>query len=169
MVINNTKEKSLLDLKKSCYFQIPDKATREWGQFIGELRKSEFVKRANECGANLIKEAGRSRTLYKNLKNNNLVSITYAAEDKNPNKWWLGLKYKNQNCLVFICINDLNEATNFIVPKSFIEKYKKDFSKNTKTGGLEFNISLNAGIYYLNIPGKRPAVIDNFINAFDNL
>jgi len=125
----------------------------------GATRRNEFIEKLKSMNIELLQKGGSQFETY----SGDLVGIAYASEH-NPDHWFLGLPIRDYHSLVFICENEKEEVTHFILPPQIYQMYKSNFSTSGKH--YKFNIHLRAGNYRLNIPGIGHLSLNEYRDKF---
>jgi hypothetical protein len=124
----------------------------------GKAWRQEYLKLRAKSGEHLHR---KTETLYQTSAG--LVrGIAYGSEsEKRPDKWFLGLPHGQFQEAVLICESLNGAAVQIHLPKSFVEKYGKNFS--SAHGQTLFNVIRNAGKIFLNVPNIGTIDLMNFV------
>ena len=127
----------------------------------GERIVREFLEEMIKKGIRLERIRGRGRK-FKNEKGN-IIGIATATE-REPNKWFLGIKNGDYDFLILICDGNDGIRNAIILPRNILKRYWHFFSIEKKYNQVKFHVSKNGNRFYLDIGDKHIDVSDNVNN-----
>jgi hypothetical protein len=115
--------------------------------------------RAHECRIAYVgreKKRGRNlmhvRTAYYRNDGGLIVGITFSSEKRDKKgTWFLNLKGQQFQEAVLLCELSQRAVQAIHLPKTFLDKYERNMSKDHK-GQVKFNVTLSNGRFCLLIP-----------------
>ena len=94
------------------------------------------------------------------------VAIPFANEQR-PDRWFLGISDEKYDVIVLLCQEKDGDLFDFIVPRDFLEKFWKAFSRSG--GQVKLNVSRHGKNWHLIVPGYEPQAIGSFLRNYGPL
>lgn len=132
------------------------------GKEEGSIAREAFVDAGVDRGYRMIP---LGKTVFETNKGHK-VAIPFSNEQR-PNRWFLGLSDEKYEALVLLCQEKDGGLFDFVVPRDFLEKFWKAFSRSG--GQIKLNVSRQGKTWCLVVPGYEPQVIGSFLRNYEPL
>lgn len=132
------------------------------GKEEGFMARESFLDAGADRGYRLIP---LGKTVFETNKGHK-VAIPFANEQR-PDRWFLGISDEKYDVVVLLCQGKDGDLLDFIVPRDFLEKFWRAFSRSG--GQVKLNVSRHGKIWYLVVPGYEPQTIGSFLRNYGPL
>lgn len=132
------------------------------GKEEGFMARESFLDAGADRGYRLIP---LGKTVFETAKGHK-VAIPFANE-RRPDRWFLGISDEKYDVVSLLCQEKDGDLFDFIVPRDFLEKFWKAFSRSG--GQVKLNVSRNGKIWHLVVPGYEPQTINSFRGNYEPL
>lgn len=129
------------------------------GKEEGFMAREIFLDAGVDRGYRLIP---LGKTVFETNKGNK-VAIPFANEQR-PDRWFLGISDERYDVVVLLCQEKDGNLFDFIVPRDFLEKFWRAFSRSG--GQVKLNVSRHGKIWHLIVPGFEPQSIGSFLGNY---
>jgi len=132
------------------------------GKEEGSMARESFLDAGADRGYRLIP---LGKTVFETNKGHK-VAIPFANEQR-PDRWFLGISDEKYDAVVLLCQEKDGDLFDFIVPRGFLEKFWRAFSRSG--GQVKLNVSRHGKIWHLVVPGYEPQAIGSFLRNYGPL
>lgn len=132
------------------------------GKEEGFMARESFLDAGADRGYRLTP---LGKTVFETNKGHK-VAIPFANE-KRPDRWFLGISDEKYDVAVLLCQEKDGDLFDFIVPRDFLEKFWRAFSRSG--GQVKFNVSRYGKNWHLIVPGYEPQAISIFLRNYGPL
>ena len=126
---------------------------------IGRTIRRAFLNKLSEEGVRLENIRG---CIYE-TKSGHRVGIAVATE-RNPDRWFLGLKHKSFDHAVLLCKQDTGDTVEICLPKAFFDEYADKMSKSG--GQMKFNVARRGSGYVILVPGTDGVNVAQYLRDY---
>lgn len=132
------------------------------GKEEGSITRNAFLDAGIDRGYRLIP---RGKTVFETNKGHR-VAIPFANEQR-PDRWFLGISDEKYDAVVLLCQEKEGSLFDFVIPRDFLEKFWKAFSRSG--GQVKLNVSRNGKAWCLVVPGHETQAVGSFLGAYGPL
>lgn len=132
------------------------------GKEEGFMARESFLDAGADRGYRLIP---LGKTVFE-TNTGHKVAIPFANE-RRPDRWFLGISDEKYDVVILLCQEKDGDLFDFIVPRDFLEKFWRAFSRSG--GQVKLNVSRHGKIWHLVVPGYEPQAIGSFLKNYGPL